>query len=79
MPRYYFRLRDMLGDLEDHDGADLPDEAAARCEAVRLAHTITVREPDKMKTSGPWRLEITDGRHVLFVVDWTCRVWPIGD
>jgi hypothetical protein len=37
MPRYYFRLSDGKQVLSNHKGIDLPGDAAAREDALRLA------------------------------------------
>jgi hypothetical protein len=40
MPRYYFRLTDGKRALDNHRGIDLPGNAAARTDAVALAHDL---------------------------------------
>jgi hypothetical protein len=40
MPRYYFRLTDGKRTLDNHRGIDLPGNAAARTDAVALAHDL---------------------------------------
>jgi hypothetical protein len=35
IPHYYFHLRNGSGFIEDEEGRDLPDRAAARAEALR--------------------------------------------
>ena len=43
MPRYYIDVRSMFGVDEDLDGVDLPDVAAARIEALKLAEGLHIR------------------------------------
>lgn len=40
MPRYYFRLTDGKQVLNNHEGIDLPGNAAARTDAVALARDL---------------------------------------
>ena len=40
MPRYYFRLTDGAAILENHEGIDLPGNAAARDDAIALARHL---------------------------------------
>jgi hypothetical protein len=40
MPRYYFRLTDGKRALDNHRGIDLPGNAAARSDAMALAHDL---------------------------------------
>ena len=40
MPRYYIDVRGHFGTREDLAGTDLPNEAAARSEALRIAGEI---------------------------------------
>jgi len=43
MPRYYIDVRSMFGLDEDLDGIELPDVAAARVEALKLAEGLHIR------------------------------------
>ena len=43
MPRYYIDVRSMFGIDEDLDGIVLPDIAAARVEALKLAEGLHIR------------------------------------
>jgi hypothetical protein len=43
MPRYYIDVRSMFGIDEDLDGIELPDIAAARMEALRMAEGLHIR------------------------------------
>jgi hypothetical protein len=40
MPRYYFHLTDGKAVLNNHQGIDLPGNAAARADAVNLARDL---------------------------------------
>jgi hypothetical protein len=40
MPRFYFHLTDGKKTLSNHKGVDLPGDAAARLDAVALAHDL---------------------------------------
>lgn len=40
MPRYYFRLTDGAKVLSNHKGVDLAGDAAARDDAIALAHHL---------------------------------------
>jgi len=46
MPRYYFHLTDGKSSLTNHQGIDLPGNAAARADAVALADQL--RRGEKM-------------------------------
>lgn len=72
MSRYYFNVNDGANLLDDH-GAELPDLAAARGEAVRLAGEV-LKEGSigELWNGTPWRMTVTDGPNetgkVLFVL-----------
>jgi hypothetical protein len=40
MPLYYFRLTNGKQTLDNHEGVDLPGDAAARTDAVALARNL---------------------------------------
>lgn len=65
MPRFHFHVHDER-DFLDPDGIELPDEAAARIEAVRLAGGILRDEASHVVRAGAWNLEVTDaaGRRI---------------
>jgi hypothetical protein len=46
MPRYYIDVRSRFGVDEDCDGIDLPDLAAARTEALRVAQELLNRSSE---------------------------------
>jgi hypothetical protein len=41
MPLYYFRLTNGTQVLDNHEGVDLPGDAAARTDAVALARNLS--------------------------------------
>jgi hypothetical protein len=55
MPRYYFDLKKRDETLYDNDGADLPDEAAARDHALRVMSEL-MRNTNARTRS--WRLAV---------------------
>lgn len=61
MPKYYFHMREHDALVEDPDGADLPDIAAAREEALRAAREMVV----EMVARG----EIIDGQQFVICDD----------
>ena len=44
MPRFYLHMSDVNGFIEDEEGVDLPDEAAARETALRCARDVMIGE-----------------------------------
>ena len=58
MPLYYFHLS--FGDrvLEDEEGVELPDRAAARAETFAVIRDLTDREVGRRWAS--WFVEVTD-------------------
>ncbi len=61
MPRYFLHVRE-AGDLvEDPDGVDFPDVAAARMEAVEAAREIMAEHIRKGLDVSGWSFEIADG------------------
>jgi hypothetical protein len=64
MPRYHFHSAD--GDRDyDRVGSDLPDEAAARLEAVRYAGEVLRWNAAELWERGQWRVEVTDDAGAL--------------
>lgn len=56
MPRYYFQVEGPPDDL----GAELPDLAAAKCEAVRYAGRLICEEADKFWDTADFTMTVTD-------------------
>ena len=67
MPRYHFNAID--GSCrEDVLGIELPDEQAARRQAVEYAGDVLRSHPDALLGDGSWRVDVTDGKRLLFSV-----------
>lgn len=67
MPHYFFSFRDG-GELQDDMGMDLPDDAAARHEAVRGARSIladTVMKDGKLPLSATVGVEDEEGKRLF--------------
>jgi hypothetical protein len=45
MPRYYFVVSSPLGSEADHNGLELPGDAAARDWGLRAVHDIRAEDP----------------------------------
>ena len=57
MPRYYFKLVDTFI-VSDHDAHDLPDEATAQVEAIKLARSLRKARPELV--GGHCSVSVTD-------------------
>jgi hypothetical protein len=60
MPRYYFRLTDGAAILENHEGLDLPGNAAARDDAIALARHLKHGDVMQGWNWGGWFINIID-------------------
>ena len=60
MPRYYFRLTDGAAILENHEGIDLPGNAAARDDALALARHLKHGNVMQGWNWGGWFINIID-------------------
>ena len=60
MPRYYFRLTDGAAVLENHEGLDLPGNAAARDDAIALARHLKHGDVMQGWNWGGWFINIID-------------------
>ena len=57
--RYFFHLVD--GDRDaDHEGVDLPNDEAAKAEAVSYAGQLLQTNPKGLWLHSQWRVEVTD-------------------
>jgi hypothetical protein len=66
MPRYYFNVRNGLGDLVDRDGTELPDVLTARNYARDLARELMRRDEARKRH---WHVVVCDAdRNELFDV-----------
>ncbi len=61
MPRYFFHVYETKGTVEDTEGIEFPDEAAARLEAMRAARDIMAEHIRKGEDVSGWLFEIADG------------------
>lgn len=59
MPRYYFHVCDSTQDI-DHDGHELPNDCAARLEAVRYGGGLIQDDPALLLTDQNLRINVTD-------------------
>lgn len=66
MPLYFFHIRDGK-DLPDEVGTVLPDDEAARSEAVRASIGLIYELGEVFWRSGEWSMNVVDeiGRHVV--------------
>ncbi|MBE7198184.1 MAG: hypothetical protein INR70_10330 [Parafilimonas terrae] len=64
MPLFYFHIFDGR-DVLDSDGLELPDETAARIEAVRLAGLALHDDAPRVVERRRWTLDVTDGQGSL--------------
>ncbi len=62
MPIFYFHVRDGDRMVEDPDGAELPDLAAARAKAATAIREAVARPASGGRDLGRRRFEITDER-----------------
>lgn len=67
MPRYFFQVEDGAS-LPDLEGTELPDVAAARAEAVRLAGLLLADLGGKFWDQADWRLIVTDDQQQVEAV-----------
>lgn len=69
MPRYYLHVCDGLGFCEDAEGYDLPDDEAARSEAIRSARSLMAEELQKGELNLAFFIEVeNEERQHLFTV-----------
>lgn len=68
MPHYFFHTAD--GERHrDPSGVDLPDDAAARVEAIRFTGAIMADEPDVLWDGRDFRMEVVDAaQRLLFTI-----------
>ena len=69
MPRYYFVLSSKDGLMDDHEGTELPDLAAARQEAEKDVEHLRQHRVGGRRNWAGWAMQVRDdGGAVLFVV-----------
>ncbi|WP_374942335.1 hypothetical protein [Sphingomonas sp.] len=68
MPHYFFHTAN--GERHrDRSGVDLPDDAAARVEAIRFTGAVMTDEPDVLWDGRDFRVEVTDAeQRPLFTI-----------
>jgi hypothetical protein len=62
MPLYYFRLTNGTQVLDNHEGVDLPGDAAARTDAVALARNLAHGEAMPGWDWSGWFVSIVDAQ-----------------
>ncbi len=69
MPRYFFHVREIVTLVEDEEGTECADGAAAREEAIRAARDVMAEHVRKGLDVSCWSFEINDeqGRPVMTV------------
>ena len=72
MPLYHFHTVDGQR-WSDPEGLELPNEQAARVEAVHFASEALRGRADELWREGQWRVEVTDAQNVLL-----CTVIVLG-
>lgn len=68
MPRFFFHIRDGATLIEDPDGSDLPDLAAAHEEAVQGARSILAEKLKAGEVIDGQRFEITSEDGVVLAI-----------
>ncbi len=75
MPRYYFVLSSKEASMDDVEGTELPDLAAARQEAEKDVEYLRQRKVSGRRCWAGWRMEVRDeGGAVLFAVPFSRSV-----
>lgn len=64
MPRYFFHTMDGQRHIDD-EGWELPDDNAARREAVRYGGSLLVDDPDMLLGPKDFRLDVSDEEGAL--------------
>lgn len=59
MPRYFFHILDGTNDI-DEMGHDMPDDAAARREAVRYCGSLLIDDPDLLLRDKDLRVHVAN-------------------
>jgi hypothetical protein len=86
MPRYFFHTSDGIRHIDD-EGFELPDDAAARREAVRYGGHLLGDDPEMALVDGGLRIDVTgEDRRVRFAVMVSAldvqaisdEVWAVG-
>ena len=68
MPRYFFHLRDHLGDVVDEEGLELADDAAARREGDESVREMFEHDMRYGIAVGGQRVDVVDSDGVIVAV-----------
>lgn len=69
MPRFYFHVCDGAGFVEDEEGRELPDQEAARAEAVKGARGLMADDLQRGTLALSSFVEVEDENHrLLFTI-----------
>jgi hypothetical protein len=73
VPRFYFNIEDGKK-IEDHEGTELPDVAAARIESIALAGAL-LKDAARHWDGTDWRMTVTDeAGTVVFTLRFSAEV-----
>jgi hypothetical protein len=76
MPRFYLHLHDGKSRVEDPEGSDLPDLAAARQEALASARQLWAAAIIAQDDLTSHHFEITDAAGTLLLILWFSDALP---
>ena len=65
MPRFYFHISNGHGFIEDEEGVELPDEQAARSNAIEAARDVMAGDLREGLLDLGWFIEVEDEAHRL--------------
>ena len=68
MPLYFFHIRDAEGVIPDEEGSDLPDEKAARAEALSSIRDLMADAVKRGHLNFDRQLDVTDDKGTLLFV-----------
>ena len=67
MPRFYFHISNGHGFIEDEEGVELPDEAAARSQALAAARDVMASDLREGRLDLTSFIEVEDEAHRLLL------------
>jgi hypothetical protein len=62
LARYFFKLRNSVGDVPDHEGREFPDDAAARMHAIGTARALMSEDIKEGRLLLTDLIEVSDER-----------------
>jgi hypothetical protein len=65
MPRYFFNLKNSIGDVKDHEGLVMSDLDAARAEAIKGARSVIASEVLEGRLDLAGHIDVTDEKGAL--------------